>query len=75
MPLRDVTPQKTNRAGDGGAGQGTVDRPPNPTDVALDVALSALETFLDDTTSTTQRRAARDAVRAVRAKRTPAQTP
>lgn len=52
-----------------------VETAPDPTEVALDVALSALETFLDDTTSTTQRRAARDAVRTIRAKRTPARTP
>jgi len=67
MSLRDVITVKTERAGDGGESQGTVDLPPDPTDVALD----ALAVILDTTTTTKQRTDAAKAIAAARAKRAP----
>jgi len=65
MSLRDVITVKTERAGDGGESQGTVDLPPDPTDVALD----ALAVILDTTTTTKQRTDAAKAVTALRERR------
>jgi hypothetical protein len=65
MSLRDVIPVKTERAGDGGANQGTVDIPPDPIDIALD----ALAVFLDTTTTTRQRTDAAKAIAAARERR------
>ena len=65
MSLRDVITVKTERAGDGGESQGTVDLPPDPTDVALD----ALAVILDTTTTTKQRADVAKSVAAIRERR------
>ncbi len=65
MSLRDVITVKTERAGDGGPNQGTVDIPPDP----IDVALEALAVSLDTTTTTKQRTDAAKAIAAARERR------
>jgi len=66
MTMPEITPVTT---------QGAKHEPsPPPQPDPLDVALEAVAVALDTSTTTKQRTEARDAVRAIRAKRTPERT-